>query len=147
MSIKYNNADGLNERKSNQGAMKIRPDYDPDKLDEKYFEVKHGEQERVEQGAGEGGYTSGESFDKYPASEEKEGLKSKAIGEAMKDHKEEDKNDKKIQLDSDETKLTKDERPHKKESDDTYVSKKILNQNNHKAQIDQQQNYKPRDNA
>ena len=54
---------------------------------------------------------------------------------------------KKIVTDNDETTLTKDERPHKRESDDTCVSKKILNEDNRKDNIDKQQNYKPRDNA
>ena len=87
MSIKYENEKGLNERKANQGSMNIHPDYDPKNLDEKKFELY--DQERVEQGAGEGGYTSGESFDKYPPerSKEKTKLTSKAIGEELKEKK------------------------------------------------------------
>ena len=54
---------------------------------------------------------------------------------------------KKINTDNDDTRLTKDERPHKHESDDTFVSKKILNEDNRKENIEKQQNYKPRDNA
>lgn len=40
-----------------------------------------------------------------------------------------------------------DEGPKKNETDDTYVSKKVLNQDSRKDQIEKQQNYKPRDNA
>lgn len=87
MSIKYENEKGLNEKKSNQGSMNIHPDYDPDHLEEKKFEIY--DQERVEQGAGEGGYTNGESFDKYPPerSKDKTELTSKAIGEELKGDK------------------------------------------------------------
>ena len=91
MSIKYENEDGLNEKKANQGSMNIHPDYDPDNLEEKKFEVY--DQERVEQGAGEGGYTNGESFDKYPPerSKEKTKLTSKAIGEELEEKENERK--------------------------------------------------------
>lgn len=90
MPIKYKNNEGLNELKSNQSTHGLRDDYDPDDLKEEHFEVK--DQEKVEQGAGEGGYTSGESFDKYPADDSEEELKTNSIGKAMKKHEQEESN-------------------------------------------------------
>ncbi|MBC99497.1 MAG: hypothetical protein CME63_17265 [Halobacteriovoraceae bacterium] len=65
MSIKYKNKDGLNEKKSNQSSMNSHFREEDLDIDERKFNNR--DQERVEQHAGEGGETSGESFDKYPS--------------------------------------------------------------------------------
>lgn len=64
MPIRWKNSKGLNEKKSNQSSRNIQEESIPKEFKEELFEVH--DQDKVESGAGDGGRTSGESFDKYP---------------------------------------------------------------------------------